>query len=95
MMVGRHAEVALVALAERVPSSAILSQLRRTPAPTGSLALEVHRMTMCHGERDASNGDSVVVIVRDGEVVTAMLRRSWQPFTPAALRVDEVQSWPT
>lgn len=36
----------------------------------------------------ASNGDTVVAIVRDGEVRTIMFRRSTQPFTADALRVD-------
>jgi hypothetical protein len=96
MKVRRHAEVTLVALTEKmpVPASVILSQLRQMQEPAGSCALEVCRMTMWHGDRVGSNGDSVVVIIREGEVVTAMLRRSWnQPFTTGALRVDEVRSW--
>jgi hypothetical protein len=96
MNVRRHAEVTLVALNGKmpVPASVILSNLRKMEAPTGSAALEVCRMTMARGDRATSNGDSVVVIIRAGEVVTAMLRRSWnQPFTPERLRVDEVVSW--
>lgn len=96
MRVSRHAEVSLVALSSDLPepASVILARLRQMDAPAGSCALEVARMTMWLGSRSSSNGDSVVVIVRDGEAKTAMLRRSWnQPFTPAALRVDEVASW--
>jgi len=97
MKVTRHAEVTLVALTGKmpVPASVIVSQLRQMEAPAGSCALEVCRMTMWHGDqRHESNGDSVVVIIREGEVVTAMLRRSWnQPFTPSALRVAAVASW--
>lgn len=35
-----------------------------------------------------SNGDTVVAIIRDKKVITYMFRRSTQPFTPEALRVD-------
>lgn len=93
MRVNRHAEVALVALSGKmpVPASVILSDLRKMDPPIGTAALEVCQMTMAHGAAGSSNGDSVVVIVRDGAAVTAMLRRSWnQPFTPEALRVDSV-----
>jgi hypothetical protein len=37
-----------------------------------------------------SNGDQVWALVRGGEVITVMLRRSTQPATAAALRVDAV-----
>lgn len=102
MKVRRHAEDALVALGPimPMPASVVLDRLRRTDPPTRSTALEVCRMTMSHGDQSedlhqrSSNGDSVVVIIRDGIAVTAMLRRTWnQPFDPAALRVDEVASW--
>ena len=98
MKVSRHAEVTLVALSGSmpVPASVILDSLRRMDPPAGSAAVEVCRMTMARGTRSSSNGDSVVVVIRKGEVVTAMLRRSWnQPFTPERLRVDEVASWAT
>lgn len=39
---------------------------------------------------DESNGDSVWAIVRRGEVKTVMLRRSVQPATADAMRVDKV-----
>ena len=96
MIVHRHAEVTLEALTGKmpVPASAIIARLRAEPAPTQSMALEVCRMTMPRGTSNASNGDSVVVIIRSGMAITAMLRRSWnQPFTPASLRVDAVASW--
>jgi hypothetical protein len=98
MKVRRHAEVALVALTQDmpVPASVILHHLRRMEAPPTSAALEVCRMTMAIGDRarEQSNGDQVVVIIREGVVVTAMLRRSWgQPFTPEALRVEAVMRW--
>lgn len=98
MRVTRHAETMLVALGPRlpVPASVIIAQLREAKAPSKTTAIEVCRLQYAFGSSDSggSNGDSVVVIVRDGEVITAMLRRSWaQQFTPAALRVEEVVSW--
>jgi len=42
--------------------------------------------------RQESNGDLVVMIVRDGEPKTIMFRRSNQPFTPSALNVNKVYS---
>jgi len=38
-----------------------------------------------------SNGDGVVGIVRNGELLTVMLRRFNQPMTKDALRVDSVK----
>jgi hypothetical protein len=46
--------------------------------------------TRDRGSLVGSNGDCVWAIVRDGEVATVMLRRSNQPSTRAALRVDAV-----
>lgn len=40
------------------------------------------------GER--SNGDELWAIIRDGRLVTVMLRRSTQPKTPEALKVQKV-----
>lgn len=40
-------------------------------------------------DRD-SNGDEVWAVCRDGRLVTLMLRRSSQPKTPDAFRVDKV-----
>lgn len=39
---------------------------------------------------DQSNGDEVWAVVRRGDIRTVMLRRSSQPGTAAALRVDRV-----
>ena len=92
MRVGKHARNSLVALTGDlpVPASVIIRRLERTIAPPQSIAIEVARLQLPLGTPDSSNGDQVIVIVRKGEVKTAMLRRSWnQPFTPEALRVDE------
>ena len=97
MMVNRHAEAALVALGDRlpVPASVILARLRAMePEASRSSAIEVCRLQYAFGTSSSSNGDSVVVIIREGVVITAMLRRSWaQSFTPEALRVDTVERW--
>lgn len=42
--------------------------------------------------RNESNGECVVLIVRNYEPKTIMYRRSNQPFTPEALRVAKVFS---
>jgi hypothetical protein len=98
VIVHAHAEKALIALTQRmpVPASVIIDRLKKMEAPTKSVALEVCRMTIAQGKRSTggSNGDSVLVIIREGKVITTMLRRSWdQSFSPSVLRVDEFQSW--
>lgn len=98
MKVQRHARLSLIALTQKMPepASVVLARLEKMEAPAHSMALEVARLQYALGDRGAgaSNGDSVVVIIRGGEVITAMLRRSWnQAFTPEVLRVDEVRSW--
>jgi len=40
---------------------------------------------------DRSNGDTIWAVIRNQEVMTFMLRRSTQPATAAAMRVDRVQ----
>lgn len=40
--------------------------------------------------RQESNGELVVMIVRNGEPKTVMFRRENQPFTAEALRVEKV-----
>ena len=96
MRVGGHAKRSLVALTGHlpVPASVIIKRLETEATPEGSLAIEVCRLQSPIGKGDSSNGDSVVVIIRGGEAITAMLRRSWnQPFNPEALRVDAVTTW--
>jgi len=46
--------------------------------------------TGAYRSREESNGDMVVLIVRDGKPITIMYRRSNQPFTPDALNVRKV-----
>jgi hypothetical protein len=71
---------ARVAAKVRDDSAAIL--MVRLPAIAGD----------AHGDfyGRASNGDDVWAIIRRNKVVTLMLRRSAQPATPDALRVDRV-----
>lgn len=61
-----------------------------TTAPAGcDIGLRVYRdlRSAWSGE---SNGDTVVAIIRRRRVVTYMLRRSSQAFTPEALAVNRV-----
>ncbi len=47
----------------------------------------------CEGayrSRESSNGDLVVLIVRDAKPITIMFRRSNQPFTAESLKVKQV-----
>lgn len=41
-------------------------------------------------DTDASNGDAIWAVIRNHHLITLMLRRSTQPATPAALKVDTV-----
>lgn len=46
------------------------------------------QVNTAYGER--SNGDNLWAIIRNGRLATMMLRRSNQPSTTTALRVDKV-----
>ena len=96
MEIHRHAEKALVAMNRKlpVPASVLLQRLRESDI-TEDVAIVVCRMTMSHGVRASggTNGDVVVAIAREGRVITVMLRRSNQLFTPHVLRVDRVIEW--
>lgn len=46
-----------------------------------------------HYLREESNGDLVILVVRDKTPITVMFRRSDQPFTPQALRVHDIKIW--
>ena len=99
MLVHRHAEKTLIALGAKtpVPASVMIQRLKEAPAPKNDTAIELCRLSFAHGpihQPTGTNGDQVVAVVRGGAVITVMLRRSWsQPFTPDALRVQEVTSW--
>lgn len=56
-------------------------------------AARVWRMSRMVGQAwsDRSNGDTVVAIIRNGEVATFMFRRSTQPHTPEAYNVRKVR----
>lgn len=59
---------------------------------SGSVAVRVARLAAMHGYAwsDTSNGSDVWAIVRDGAVVTVMLRRRTQPTDRRAFNVDRV-----
>jgi hypothetical protein len=40
--------------------------------------------------RNESNGDLVIAVIRRGTLCTVFYRRSSQPLTPEALRVEEI-----
>lgn len=100
MYVNAHA---IARLEERLPAAEaarIIDRLEQTPGEPGVLAIVLHRLQGHRGdtrqevEFRASNGDTVVAIVRDGEVATIYYRRSEnQSFTPAALGVERVVRW--
>ena len=99
MIVHRHAEKSLVAMSGKLPhpASVYIQRLRDEPAPEKDTAIELCQLKFALGpvhEETGTNGNSLVVIIRGGHVLTAFLRRTWnQPFTPDAMRVEEVQSW--
>lgn len=101
MFTGHAVERVLGRLAEvGIPSEPVLRRCeelaRHVPDRSAAVRLwfdlpEVRGDTNgSYRERVGSNGDQVWMIVRDGRVVTMMLRRSNQPATPEALRVDRV-----
>jgi uncharacterized membrane protein len=76
------------AVARAVPSGSAAIRLAtiapdRLVDPAGMLASADSAVTV-------SARQDIVAIVREGRVVTIMLRRHGQPFTAAALRVDRV-----
>lgn len=76
-----------------IPADVVLDVVRRKLAdrPTvDSVAVRVGRYAATRGALVGSNGDTVWAVVRGGVVTTVMLRRSDQPSTRAALRVDLV-----
>jgi hypothetical protein len=55
------------------------------------IALTLDSIRKTDGSDWESNGDGVVGIIRQGELITVMLRRFNQPMTKEALRVDSVK----
>ena len=89
-----HAEQRLY---EREPQlsaiPALWERLARMAADGRAKAVWLARLPYERGERygsNASNGDCLWAILRNGEVATIMRRRRTQPSTTQALRVDEV-----
>ena len=56
-----------------------------------SVAYRIARLTRAVGDIATSNGNEVWAIVRDGWLTTVMFRRSDQPATAGALRVDRIE----
>lgn len=56
----------------------------------GSAAVLIGTLDRTYGDMEHSSGNELWSICRDGRLVTVMLRRSGQPCTPYAMRVDEV-----
>ena len=77
-----YSEIFLLAVAKECSSldtAVVLGQLE-TPIP--------------YVDDKSSNGDLVLLIVRNNFPVTIMLRRSWnQPLTKEALDVREIRFW--
>ncbi len=67
------------------------------PKCQGATAILLVTLPAVHGVAwsGSSNGDQVWAIVRQGRVVTVMLRRSTQPTTPKSLRVSVVITDPS
>jgi hypothetical protein len=75
---------------ERARSIVDAAETYATTAPAGcDIALRVYR-DVRNAWAGESNGDTVVAIIRKRRVVTYMLRRSSQAFTPEALAVNRV-----
>jgi hypothetical protein len=101
MFVNSHARARL---RERLPQSeadAIVDRLEATPGEPGVLGIIVARLKgEVRGDQRqevefrASNGDTVVAIVDEGEVTTVYYRRSWnQRLDAAGLGVQRVIRW--
>lgn len=101
MFVNSHARARL---AERLPAAeaeAIIERLEETPGEPGVIGIIVARLKgEVRGDQRpevefrASNGDTVVAIVDEGEVATVYYRRSWnQRLDAAGLGVSRVVRW--
>jgi hypothetical protein len=91
MNVHRHAEKALIALGYPglpVPASVIIDRLKKMEAPI----IKHVALVIGHYNPAGTNGDTVVAILREGNVITVMLRWSHQPWTLSALRVEAIET---
>lgn len=94
MLVTSHARVRLRARLGDTEANRLIARFEAATGEIGAVAIEVARFDPPKRLSDGSNGDMLVVIVRDGSVETVMLRRSWnQPFTAEALGVDRTQTF--
>lgn len=62
-----------------IPTAVILTRLEAHTGQEGA-----------YRTREESNGDLVVLIVRDAKPITVMYRRSNQPLTPDSMHVRQV-----
>ena len=60
--------------------------------PIGDHAVRIADLGQLRGTYfgEESNGDTVWAIIRNGRIITIMFRRSIQPTTPAAFKVEYV-----
>lgn len=102
MYVNQHARARLRERLPEAEADAIVERLEQTPGEPGTLGIIVSRLQggMARGDQRrevefrASNGDTVVAIVADGEVTTVYYRRSWnQRLDAGALGVARVIRW--
>ena len=56
-----------------------------------AILLHDTKIHKCRIDQEESNGNLVILIVREKRPVTIMFRRDNQPFTPSALKVDAVR----
>lgn len=80
-------------LAERgitIPEREIDGIARSCRKDTAVILCHLDRVNYVRDGYIGSNGDLVILIVRNYRPVTIMFRRSNQPLTPDALRVNEV-----
>jgi hypothetical protein len=87
-----------------IPNISALMQsaenIAKTVSDSAAILLTELPQTVCENRLDASkadyrnrklsNGDRIIAIVRQGHVITSMFRRSDQPLTRYALRVDKI-----
>ena len=80
---GRKVLAAAADIAPKMPCRSAAVLMTTLPAHVGSTDADYYA-------RSSSNGNQVWCVIRDGRVVTLMLRRDNQPSTPDAMRVERV-----